>query len=438
MKRILACLIALVASHAGASTWTKDTGWLLKSGPDNVYQVLPGPGGSPPVSAACSGGNCTLGGAPRLPFNPSPTLTTGAPFTKGAVISGVAGLAGRLLPWVAVGTALYDWLHDAGIQPSADGSEFQEPNGQQSPSSQTYSVTYGVYPKPKYSTAVGACTNFKQWFLVNGGPYMGWPVVHGATSSVQTTVCTLVATYNASSITVQAPITLHAGTSCVFSSTGEASGLLPTGGLCPQGTLVTILKAQVESRLASTPISDVNLGRALREVLDAGGSVQDAGASSVSGPARVTRGTTTKTTSTENGTQQVTTTTTYVDITYNQNTVTINQTKVTENPDGTTTEETEEKKPDGNCEQYPNSLGCADMGTLPTDAPTWQTKTIDFQPQNMGVSGACPAPWSATIHGFALSMSYQPACDVAPMIRAGVLLMAGLMSLFFIVTAVRS
>ena len=86
-----------------------------------------------------------------------------------------------------------------------------------------------------------------------------------------------------------------------------------------------------------------------------------------------------------------------------------------------------EPTPD-DCKSNPESVGCAKLGTPGTDAPVWKEKTVVFEPEDLGGLSGCPAPedWVLPMSGFHLAWSYQPACDVAPIIRAGILLLTAL------------
>lgn len=221
-----------------------------------------------------------------------------------------------------------------------------------------------------------------------------------------------------------------------FDSNGSKS-VKPTGGLCPSGTFSPLPEATFADRLNNAPITADTLRRALDEVLKAGGSINDTGSHSVSGPASVPGETKTKTTTAANGTTQVTTVTNNYNYNYSGNTVTITTTEVIQNPDGST-ETTTSDTPDPLCAENPNSLACVKLGDVPTDQPAWETKTIAYQADSLGLPAACPAPWTGQLRGWTLSFSYQPACDVAPQVRLAILALTTLGALLMIVTTVRS
>lgn len=155
------------------------------------------------------------------------------------------------------------------------------------------------------------------------------------------------------------------------------------------------------------------------------------------GPAILTQPATTKTVTAANGTSQVQTSQVTNNITYAGDTYNIMNTTNITNPDGSSEKVQETPKKDL-CEQYPSSVGCMNVGDLPSDSPTWQTKTVTYQAESLGFTGSCPAPWSGSVHGWNLSMSWQPACDVAPQIRLGVLALCTLGALLMISTTVRT
>lgn len=208
-------------------------------------------------------------------------------------------------------------------------------------------------------------------------------------------------------------------------------------GLCPGGTALP--KTEDEAAGIALPYADKTKAvDIVRQVLQNGIDARPlAEVRPATGPASLTQPQTTKTTTAANGTTQVQTSQITNNITYAGDTYNITNTTITNYPDGSS-DKVQETPQKGPCDTQPDSLGCMKLGDLPTDAPTWQTKTITYQPESLGLAGACPAPWTGTVHGWTLSMSYQPACDVAPQIRLGVLALASLGALLMIITTVRT
>ena len=110
-------------------------------------------------------------------------------------------------------------------------------------------------------------------------------------------------------------------------------------------------------------------------------------------------------------------------ITYN----TVNQTVTNiTTPEGVTTTETElkpEEPRQGDCELYPNSVGCLELGELPEGEVPEQEREVDIEPEDIDLPSGCPA--DVAIPGGRV-LSYAAACaaaeDVAPLvIAAGVL-----------------
>ena len=156
------------------------------------------------------------------------------------------------------------------------------------------------------------------------------------------------------------------------------------------------------------------------------------------GPASISQPSTQTVTQSPNGTTSISTVTTTNNITYNGDTYNITNTTIKNNPDGSTETTTEAQKDQSQCAKSPNSLACIELGSPPSESPTWQTRTVVYQAESLGLPAGCPAPWSGTVHGWNLSMSWQPACDVADQVRAGVLALAALSALLMIITTVRS
>lgn len=439
MRSILAFFVLILASSASfAAAWGKDTGWRLDPGPDGTYSVFPDRGHSPPSGVSCISGNCVAPGSKDLPgVRPLTKFQPSSGFTKAAIGVGL-GAAARISPWVTAGMAAYDWFNAAGLRQDPDGG-VQEVTGGTTSGTSFWIVSGNA--TPRYSSAGSACQGYTSTlYQANSANYQSLSYsVKSVTSSTSTGTCVITATgrtFAGANFVNDGTYTLakNTGTWC-FDHSGVAV-VQPTGGLCPTGSWADASSASVSSRLASAPISDANLSRVWREVLDHGGQIEDSGPASLTGPSSVPGPTSTTTRTTPSGTTEVTTSTVTNNIVYQGNTLIITTSTVTNNVDGSTTTTTEPKTDP--CSFDPESLACMKLGTPPTDAPSWETKTVTYQADSLGMPAACPAPWTATIRGWSLSMSYEPACNVAPQVRAGVLALAAFMSLMLVLTAVRS
>lgn len=99
-----------------------------------------------------------------------------------------------------------------------------------------------------------------------------------------------------------------------------------------------------------------------------------------------------------------------------------------------TPQDTPEPQPDtskNQCEQFPNSLGCSELGTVDDLAVGTETRSIAaISPVSVGGVGACPAPLTASFMGQTVSFSYDMPCQFAtslkPLILAIAWLSAGL------------
>lgn len=440
--RILALFLFPAFVHA--STWTKETGWLLQPDPNGGYSVLPGstPAGGP-MTTTCTTSSCTRAGSLPTPHGaPRGTMVPSAGFGKSALAAGVLGLGARLLPWVSVGYGIYDWLKAADITVADDG--FLAPDSSYSLQSSYYclagynngcdkpfpadryssedAAVSALFPE-RYGSSSSAPTKCRSPELVSrSGNQANWQQLYcNAAGSVDVSY---VQTFNR----VFESACANTQTSVVV--------LYPLGGKCPTSEVKPISTDQALSRLNSAPVTADVLRKSLDETLDAGGSVADTGLHSVTGPASVPGGTSTKQSTRPDGTTAISVTNTTYNYTYNNNHITVSKVDKTTNPDGSSEQTTSEPEK-SDCEKNPNSVGCADLTNNETGKPTWETKNVVYQADSLGMPAACPAPWTGVVHGWNLSMSWQPACDVAPGIRAGVLALAALSALLLIITTVR-
>lgn len=434
---------------AFAATWRDGGGWApanVSQGNDGAFSVLPDTR-SPNNThvTTCTPQLCTRTGDLPAPIGKgNPRLKPSASFPKINIATGALALGSRLSPYLIAGKALYDWYEAANVRPDGDGEGFESLDGGQSTVSNYYcrDGQHGgcdlPFPQGRFADEASALSFTAPSTL----PYYGStvskcnaPVVSQSTPTYQDwrqSYCT-----SAGAFAQVVTFRIRKVSEVACQSSGSVLGY-PLGGLCPQGQWQPVDESQARIKLQYAPVTPEVLSRALEEVLKAGGAIQDTGTHSVTGPASVPGETRTKTTTAPNGTTQVVTTTNTHNYTYNDNRVTITTTTTTQNPDGSTESETTDAPEVDACTRDPLSLACVKLGDLPSDSPAWETKTIAYQADSLGLPAACPAPWTGQLRGWTLSFSYQPACDVAPQVRLAILALTTLGALLMIITTVRT
>lgn len=423
MKTIAFLFLLLVVSSSNANTFYKETGWKLEPDRNGVYTVLPEQGRGGASTSGCTTVSCNRTGGVGGPVGkPRPTLAPTTTFPKGNIAGGALALGSRALPWLSLGYGLYEWYNAAGLQQGENGLMVQPPQDASVRGSGTWTWV-GSEDNLGYATAQAACAASLLQF--NGAVIAPHASLHpngfwqcgGWHHAIQW--------WNPQ----QFVLAMLPASNCPFGSANSA-------GECPyNGTPVPISEADARQRLIDAPISADTLRRSFDEVLDAGGGVASTG-TTVTGPSSAPGETTTRTSTAANGTTQVSTTTTNYNYTYNDNRVTVTETKTTQNPDGSTETETTDQ-PKDECARNPEALKCKELGQE-NGSPTWETKTVLFQAESLGLSGACPAPWVANLRGWNLTMSYQPVCDVAPTVRLGILAITALMCIFVVIRVTQS
>jgi hypothetical protein len=217
----------------------------------------------------------------------------------------------------------------------------------------------------------------------------------------------------------------------------NSSPVVGPNGLCPTGRYTAASQAEASAAMVngSNFPSTVVLAKAddvAQDILARGFPIPLASPYTATGPASATGTPTTTTTVAPGGATTTTTTTPTTNYTYAGDTITYNTTNVTVTNNAgaitttTTTTPAPDNEPTSECAKNPNTVGCMKPGDLPTDAPVWQTRTVDYGAENLGFTGACPAPVTWVVFGLNLTWSYQPICDIAWMVRLALLIMAGL------------
>lgn len=405
---------------AHAATWKNETGWKLQPAADGVYSALPDTRPGQTHTTSCTSAACTRSSSlPTRYGSPPASVSPSARFPIGAIANGVLGLSNLAAAYNA-GYALGDWLRNAGVRP-ADGGGFETqdapPLGDYGYGGGTWNATNQDPSRPGYSTAENACQAHLPWVVP------GWTFVEYR--------------YSGKVCVARAPDGFTANVLNVDKVGTCAMGQADANGLCPYtAEWRAAIASQALQKLVDSPPSPEKLSQIMDEVFRNGGSIDDDGNHTLTGPSTVTGSSSMKTVQRPDGTSAVSITNTTYNITYNNNSMSVTTTEKTTNPDGTT-EETTTTPQKTECEKNPNSVGCADLTNNETAKPTWETKNVVYQVDSLGLPAACPAPWTGVVHGWNLSMSWQPACDVAPGIRAGVLALAALSALLLIITTIR-
>lgn len=212
-------------------------------------------------------------------------------------------------------------------------------------------------------------------------------------------------------------------------------------GKCPTGGAVATPPAEVETRLAPKIDTPAKFEGLVRESLGNGVDMTPhAQPSKVSGPATVTQTPTTVTTTSPTGQPSTTTTTVTNNITYEGDTFTWYDTTVTTYPDGSTetkTEEPPEEKSD--CEKDPTALNCRETDVPAGPEVEKADKPVSFTPDaGWGAgNGTCPANKNLPFMGMSIELDLSLVCQFFTMLRAVLIGLAGLWSVFIILGGVR-
>lgn len=90
------------------------------------------------------------------------------------------------------------------------------------------------------------------------------------------------------------------------------------------------------------------------------------------------------------------------------------------------------------CDKYPNSLGCAELGTVDDLPVPEETRSIAaITPVSIGGAGSCPEPLTATFMGQSVSFSYDMPCQFASSLKPLILAIAWLSSGLIFIGGVR-
>lgn len=69
------------------------------------------------------------------------------------------------------------------------------------------------------------------------------------------------------------------------------------------------------------------------------------------------------------------------------------------------------------CVRDPSRIGCRSIGDPPAAVVPTVNRTLSFTAETVALSSGCPAPYTITVRGWSMSLRWDKACDVAPLIR---------------------
>jgi len=184
--------------------------------------------------------------------------------------------------------------------------------------------------------------------------------------------------------------------------------------------------------------TDSKISQAIADAQSVTGDKIQTSSPTITGPA--TSPGTTSTVANADGT--TTTTTTNYNHTYQGDNISTTSVTVVNNYNpvtNTTTTETKTESPVAkeeqptDCDKYPDSAGCADLGTAPTaDTLNKTTQAVSVGTVSFASGGSCPAPLTFSVIGQSYGVSYQPLCDQMFILRALFLAMAGVLAAYIL------
>lgn len=366
-------------------------------------------------------------------------LTVSRTVTASAVAAGLARVAVKAVPGVSLAVAAADLLSGAGVRIGPNGVELD--SGVES--TLVDDLSYQVSNGPIAGSMSQACSAYAQAF---GGSTSGYrdgkivwepygidPIVVPQGSGYLCKVY-LVDPFTGGR-------TLHRNEPVVTYKTQKEScgtGISRLDGLCETGVYSPATESQVLSALERLS-KKVDAAVSLRALIDAGGYA-DAKSISISGPQAQTSAPSVSTKTGPAGTVTTTTTNNY-QYNYAGDTInyTVNQTTVTQTtaPDGTTetTTETSDKTPEKtNCELYPKSIGCMELGEPEESEIPEREEELELSPEDVALPSGCPS--DLALPGGRV-ISYASACDAAQKMRPLVIAAGVLSALLIAVAAIR-
>lgn len=445
---VLALLAVCAPAFAASAGVTNFAPYAYQSGASS-FVVAAGSNGTPIALAARSVTSGTAGEfLIRDMFNaagPAGNL----PLTATRTVSGlgaaraILGQAAKGFTPVAIGMTAYDLMQAYRMRPAGSSVEVDPGTDPSSSVVVQYRASWSDYVGPWVSSKAGALSALMgvlpkthSWSDCTGS--VSNTVVNsttGAFTIVQTACTNSIGisggsgTYNRTASYNQESRTINGCPSIVDALTGQSYVPGVSGdGKCMTGRYET---RSVEA--AAGTLAAAMTVAAVKDYVNSPASqaepVPESKPMEVTGPATQVGVPKTVTTTSPTGTISETRTPTY---TYNYagNTVnysTVNQTVTNITNNEGTTETTTETKPEdiqkGDCELYPESVGCLDMGEVPDEEVPEEEREVDISPEDVDLPSGCPA--DVALPG-GRTLSYASACaaaeDVAPLvIAAGVL-----------------
>ena len=173
-------------------------------------------------------------------------------------------------------------------------------------------------------------------------------------------------------------------------------------------------------------------GNVIGEILSQGGTIPlgtptVTGPSSIKGPESTTNnpdGSRTVTSTTNN---YVTNGNTITNTTNTTTTTTYNNDNSVRNVTTTTTAPTEEAEKTDRCKEFPERVGCVELGEVPEGKIPKETKNVTFAPESVWGGGSCPSDktWSSQTLGQSyVLIPWGEVCGWAGAMRAVVLVLA--------------
>lgn len=180
------------------------------------------------------------------------------------------------------------------------------------------------------------------------------------------------------------------------------------------------------------------LSRALRDSVSATGEKVITGTPVVSGPATspgttsVTNNVTNNTTKTETVTHQHTYSGNTITTTNVTNIVVVNNTTGDTISNETTTSTPKPAPATDQCKEFPDTAGCAKLGTLPeSDKLTKKTEAVSVVAVAFA-GGSCPPPVTFSVMSQSHSFSYGPLCDRLAVLKFLFLAIAGVLAAYIL------
>jgi hypothetical protein len=405
-------------------------------------------------SGAVAGANAAVAAKTSIPFQTATGAAVAASATVTAAVlkpnlAKAAAFLVRANPYVSAALTL-GWLANAGYQYATNNSTFTQ-------AAPTTTATFNTAYVADFCASHGIteCCTVPDRFKVSD-PYIGTSNV-----AAKWTNGTIYAGYTKQYVGYSHEIT---GQPLEFVQCGWplstaqqqaaqqcTAGYSYSNGDCVPGSTVprvTVTPEQVETGLATsamTPAGDTNAAKTgIVDELLKGGVLPVTEPATLTGPATVPAGQTT--TTRPDGTVE-TTSKTYQN-TYNNNYVDTKTTIITTvtPANGTPIVTTSTQTPDtaqpqadskSDCDKYPDAVGCLKVGVVPLPDPIpTVTAQANLSPVSLG-AGSCPAPKTIVLHFQTLSMSYQPYCDFASMLKPLVVAFAWLSAGFLVLGSVR-